>query len=355
MPVKPWMVSLLLFGGACGDNSAEAPADAEVSPDGSDAEPSPTDAAQDATSDGADMDAGDGGQGDGGEVVATARVDTVLTYAARNREVGVRVHYPLGTSGVHYVVLVSHGGVGMNAGETRFDHIGRAIAEHRGIGVQLGHRRSDNNQVHRLDRTLDVSLAIDGLADGTIALPDFEGTADTERVGHTGHSAGAYTAHAVAGAGYPYRPTPDPRVVAIAPISPQGVGDFFEAFDNGPTDNTWVTVRVPLFTMVGGAELDITGLGNFVATDWRLEPWARYPDGFDRVQIIVPDQSHSDMGGQGGPEIMAYIGEAVATFFAAYLGGQDGICRVGTELVPEGLTPTIERAVAAGALLEGCP
>jgi hypothetical protein len=146
----------------------------------------------------------------------------------------------------------------------------------------------------------------------------------------------------VAGAQYPYDPEADPRIAAIAPISPQGTGDFFDAYDNGPDDNTWGTVDLPVLTLVGGAELDTNGLGRFVADDWRLQPFERYPDDADRIRILVPEQDHNEMGSLGAPPIQAYLGEAVATFFAAVLGDAGDLCSVGVERVPDGLTPTVD-------------
>jgi hypothetical protein len=283
-----------------------------------------------------------------------ATVDTAITYGA-GREVGLRVHYSTGVGGPHWIVLISHGGLGMESGETRFDHLGVPIAEHGGVAVQLGHRSSSDRATHRLDRPRDVTAAIDALADGRVALPGLVGDLNTSAVGHTGHSAGAYTSHAVAGAQYPYDPEADPRIAAIAPISPQGTGDFFVAYDNGPDDDTWGTVDVPVLTLVGGAELDTNGLGRFVADDWRLQPFERYPDDADRIRILVPEQDHNEMGSLGAPPIQAYLGEAVATFFAAVLGDAGDLCSVGVERVPDGLTPTVEaRPGAVSTRLARC-
>jgi len=333
-----------LLGAGCGSTPAPA-TDAGTTPE--DAGTTPEDAGTPPADGGSpDVDAG-------GAITGRATVATLITWG-EGREVGVRVHHPTGTTGPHWVVLISHGGLGMDGGETRFDHIGVPIAERGGVAVQLGHRASADPQPHRLDRPRDVSAVIDALADGTIALPDFSGTLRTDSVGHTGHSAGAYTSHAVAGARYPYDPQPDPRVAAIAPISPQGTGDFFEAYDDGPDDNTWQTVTVPVLTLVGGAELDTNGLGRFVADDWRLEPWSRYPDDSDRFRILIPDQTHTDMGATGAPPIRDYIGTTLATFFAFYLGGEGTICALGAEAVPDGLEPRFETAAAAGGALEAC-
>jgi len=345
--------SVLMFAVGCGEAETEPPVDGGREDAGD-----PDSGLGDGGSTDPDSGLGDGGStdaaSDGGAGLVTAQVDSTVAYGS-GREVGVRVHYPVGTTGPHWIVLISHGGLGMGAGETRFDHLGLPLAERGGVAVQLGHRRSASNDEHLLDRPRDVSAVIDALAAGTIALDGFAGSLVTSAVGHTGHSGGAYTSHAVAGARYRYAPEADPRVVAIAPISPQGIGDFFGAYDDGPTDNTWVTVEVPLLTLVGGEELDSNGVGRFVADDWRLQPWSRYPDTADRIRIIVPGQDHSDMGGQGPPEVQAYLGTAIARFFAFVLSGEGDLCSVGTDSVLGGVTPIIETAPASGGSLASCP
>ncbi len=340
-----WILVGVIFGGGCGDDAMPA-MDPETADSGAD-----SGGATDASTNDADLDGGDRGF-----VTGTRSADTVLIDSSReNREVGLRVHYPLGTRGSHFVVLISHGGLGWAAGETRFDHLGLPIAQRGGIAVQLGHRPSTDTETHRLDRPLDVSFVIDAFAADEIELPEFGGTLDTERVGHVGHSAGAYTSHAVANGQYLYDPKADARIAAIAPISPQGEGDFFEAYDNGPQDNTWNTVRVPLLTMIGGAEINSAGDGMFIAVGWRLEPWDHYPEGFDRMRIIIPEQTHAQMGGLGAPSVQRYIGNTVATFFAAYLADdQQAACELGTEPRPDDIQPRIEQVASVNGLLQGC-
>lgn len=286
-----------------------------------------------------------------------ATFDRDLMDAARGREVGARIVYPLGTTGPHLVVLVSHGGFGAQNGETLFAHLGEELASAGFVAVQIGHRRSTTNDANRIDRPADVSFLIDALADETLALPsDFGGSLDTTRVGHTGHSAGAFTSHAVAGAAYPYGTFRDARVAAIAPISPQGVGDEFEAFDRGPEDSTWTPVAVPVFVLIGGDELDTNGVGIFVERDWRLRPFSRYPDAADRFQVILTGQDHLDMGAQGPPDVKAFIAENVRAFFDVYLRGGGGACTIGTLDPPApGITELARRRAASGSRLEGCP
>ncbi len=289
----------------------------------------------------------------------TAVFDHDLVDPARGREVGAQIVYPLGTVGPHPLVLVSHGGLGAANGEVLFAHIGQTLAAAGYVVVQVGHRTSATLAQHILDRPADVSFLIDAIESGTLALPaDFGGMIDTTRVGHTGHSAGAYTSQAVAGASYPYGSFGDPRVAAIAPISPQGVGDFFQAFDNGGTDNTWNTVTQPVFVLLGGSELDDNGMGTFIETGWRLRPFQRYPDASDRFQVILTGQEHLDMGGQGPADVKAYIAQNVRAFFDHYLRGRGNACAIGTLVPPaSGIDSLEHKPAAAGSSISvpSCP
>lgn len=284
--------------------------------------------------------------------------------ARNNREVGARILAPVNATGIRRLVFISHGGLGTNPAVpgvelTNFSHIAEPVARLGMVAVVVGHRSSGTLEQHRLDRPGDVSFLIDQFAAGLVPLPaGFVGQIDTVHVGHTGQSAGAYTSMALGGATYPYGQFRDPRVVAIAPISPQGVGEEFLAYDNGPNDNTWVSINVPTLIMLGRDELDSTGTGAFVSSGWRLLPFARLSEAFDRQQVIIDDQDHLEMGGNpnnGTPSVRSYIGDNIARFFAVYLAAEPGSCEVGTLIPPAGIP--IERAtkVAADGRLYGCP
>ncbi len=283
--------------------------------------------------------------------------------ARGNREVGARIFAPLNAIGTRKLVLISHGGLGTNPNNpgvelTNFAHIAEPLARAGFVAVVVGHRNSGTLEQHRLDRPADVSFLIDRIAAGALPLPaGFIGQVNTQRVGHTGHSAGAYTSMALGGATYPYGVFRDPRVVAIAPISPQGVGEEFLAFDNGPNDNTWLTVTVPTFILLGRDELDSSGTGAFISTGWRLQPFSRLTSAQDRIQIIIDQQDHLEMGGSpntGTPSVRTFIGENLATFFTVYLGNAEGVCQIGGLSPPAGIPTEFASTVAATGRLYGC-
>jgi dienelactone hydrolase len=290
-------------------------------------------------------------------VLPFAVLDQDLIDPSRGREVGARVHYPLTTIGPHPLVLISHGGLGADNGEIVLGHLADAFAAAGYVAVQVGHRASATIEQHRLDRPADVSFLIDALASGALTLPsDFGGTIDTQRVGLTGHSAGAYTTHAAAGASYPYGDLSDPRVAAVVPISPQGVGDVFEAYDDGAGDSTWSTMRLPVLVLLGADEIDVNGLGVFVETDWRLRPFLRYPETSDRLQVILTGQDHLAMGGQGADDVRTFIAQNARAFFDRYLRGRGEACAIGTLLPPAtGVDTLARRAAVGGSALAACP
>jgi hypothetical protein len=248
---------------------------------------------------------------------------------SRDRSVPYRVYAPVGLSGPVPVVLVSHGGSGNSTGYARGGHLGSTFAAGGFLAVHVGHVESTtDHQV--VDRPADVSHVLDRLADATLPLPaDFVGTPDLEQVGHTGHSFGAYTSHAVGGATFD-RTFTDDRVDAIAPISPQGA-DQFGAFDRGPTDNTWVTVTIPAYNLVGGDEADSNVRGTIEEEGWRLTPFRRYPAEGDKFLTVIDGQGHSDMWRTGSDEVRSFIAEQILAFFDVYVRGDTTVdaCMIG--------------------------
>jgi len=215
--------------------------------------------------------------------------DGLVRDAARDRFIPYRVYFdPAGPSGPMPVILVSHGGTGSDTGFTRAEHLGSTFAEAGYLAIHIGHRESVTTDQHQVDRPADVSFVLDGLESGTFPLPaDIPGNADVTRVGHIGHSFGAYTSNAVAGAVFTQGSFRDERVDAIVALSPQGAGQF-GAIDVGPEINSWAAVDIPVFSLVGSEEVDENALGVFFGEDWRLSPHRRYDFGPPRYLAILP-------------------------------------------------------------------
>lgn len=272
--------------------------------------------------------------------------DTSVTYQARypfdeeaQRNVPIRIWYPEGFDGMAPVILVSHGGIGCDTGHTSFAYLGQEFAGSGYLSVHLAHRPSADETYQRWDRPQDVSAVLDALASDPGALPAlYSGELDADQVGHLGHSWGAYTAHALAGAEFldPIDPGSarvtfrDPRIDAIVALSPQGWGQF-GSFDvqhdlNTPSPiNSWRTVSTPAYDLVGSLEADGVagydlGLPNtYRCRDWRLFPFARYPADERRYLTVLDGQTHANLGGEAAPEVNTYVAVNTRTFFDTYL------------------------------------
>ncbi|MEL6348969.1 MAG: hypothetical protein AAFV53_38045 [Myxococcota bacterium] len=276
------------------------------------------------------------------------------------RALPVRVWYPEGFVGDVPVIVVSHGGDGAFFGHRSFAYLGEAFAASGYLSVHISHVPSLGGTFHRWDRPFDVSAVVDALTDETLSLPDgFAGAVRLDRVGHIGHSWGAYTAHAVAGALFtdPTTAAPDARwtfrdarIRAIVALSPQGF-DGFGSYDEQEdialpsTDNSWSVVPVPAYNLVGEAEKDgVAGVSDlercpacFRAVDWRLFPFARYPSDGDRYLSVVPGQNHSQMGTDGDDAVQRFISTNARLFFDLYLKAREDVRdQIGLESMLEG-------------------
>lgn len=276
------------------------------------------------------------------------------------RALPVRVWYPADFTGDVPVIVVSHGGDGALFGHRSFAYLGEAFAASGYLSVHISHVPSRNVVSHRWDRPFDVSAVVDALTDEMLSLPDaFAGTVRLDRIGHIGHSWGAYTAHAVAGAVFTDPTTTEPearwmfrdeRIRAVVALSPQGFGGFGsydvqEDIDLPSTDNSWSAVPVPAYNLVGEAEKDgVAGVSDlercpecFRAVDWRLFPFARYPADGDRYLSVLPGQNHNQMGTGGDEDVQRFISTNARLFFDLYLKDrEDAREQIGLDGVLEG-------------------
>lgn len=150
--------------------------------------------------------------------------DLDLRDAQRARDVPIRLYAPAGAEGKLPVAVVSHG-----IGEDRESYawLGRALARHGFLAVHVTHAGTDKAMLRRgyrhlyravrdprnwVARMLDVQFVLDELAK--------RGDADVDRAAVVGHSAGAFTAFAVAGLRTSDgRSMRDPRVKIIVAMS----------------------------------------------------------------------------------------------------------------------------------------
>jgi len=285
-----------------------------------------------------------------------ATLEGAITDPARDRLIPYLVYAPMGIDGEVPLILVSHGGTGNARGHLSAPHLGTTFATGGFVAIHVGHLPSDTAAGQLSDRPADITFVLDQLEAGAIELaPGFIGTVDLTRAGHTGHSFGAYTSHAVGGATYANTSgtSRDDRIDAIAPISPQGP-DQMGGFDRGPEDNTWTTVTIPSYNLIGGAEVDSNAVDSIRRPGWRLAPFDRYPDVSDTFRSIIADQIHSDMWRTGRPEVQQFIAGEILEFMRVYVAGDADAdpCSIGVGGLA---TVSLERHPAAtGSLISTC-
>ncbi|HJQ36360.1 MAG TPA: alpha/beta fold hydrolase [Thermoanaerobaculia bacterium] len=159
-----------------------------------------------------------------------------LVDAKRERAVPIHSYSPSGSPGPFPVVLFSHG-----IGEDRdsYAYLGRALARAGFYTIHLTHAGTDKATLQRGYRALyratkEKENWINRALDVSFVLDQFEGdpALDLTRVAVVGHSAGAFTAFAVAGMRAPDGGTlRDPRVKVIVPMSMVRIAGNYDAID----------------------------------------------------------------------------------------------------------------------------
>ena len=154
----------------------------------------------------------------------------------RDRNVPLHTYSPAGAGAPFPVVIFSHG-----IGEDRdsYAYLGRALAHAGFYAIHLTHAGTDKAMLKHgyralyratkqkenwINRALDVTFVLDQFAS--------DPHLDMKRVAVVGHSAGAFTAFAVAGMRAPDGGTlRDPRVKVIVPMSMPRIEGTYDAID----------------------------------------------------------------------------------------------------------------------------
>ena len=169
---------------------------------------------------------------------------------------------------------------------------------------------------------LDISFVLDSLSALQNRIPALGGKIDAEHIGVGGHSMGAFTAEALAGAlvDLPGRPAVsflDRRVKAVLLLSPLGPGEF------GLNSHSWEHVSLPFLSMTGSRDMGIERQ----SPEWREIPFERSLPG-DKYQIFIQGAddtsflaSEIPLHGRAadGESILGYTNSASLSFWDAYL------------------------------------
>jgi len=267
--------------------------------------------------------------------------DVVLHDAKRNKDLHLRIFYPH-DSGSFPVIVFSHGAGGsqtccdsltrhwaaygyVTLQPTHDDSVSqrRSSGEH-GVNLLSGVRDALKNPAFWESRPQDISFLLDALPALQDRIPALAGKLDAQRIGVGGHSMGAFTADAIAGAlldlpGHPATNFADSRVRAVLLLSPQGPGEF------GLNDHSWDQVSLPLLSMTGSLDKAANGQG----PDWKKIPFDRSAPG-DKYHVFIEGANHMSfisartlLPGRAaqGEMILAYTNSAALAFWDAYLKG----------------------------------
>ena len=137
------------------------------------------------------------------------------------------------------------------------------------------------------NRAKDVSFAIDSIAAVEDRVPDLRGKIDRARIGVGGHSFGALTSQAIAGARFAGKTFADERPKAILLLSGQGRGRA------GLADGSWEGCKRPMMVMSGSRDRGMEG----EEPRWRMEPFEFAPPG-DKHSVWIEGATHMSFTGR---------------------------------------------------------
>ena len=269
-----------------------------------------------------------------------ASTSLVLHDPSRNRDVPLKIYYPKESGEERYpVLLFSHGAGGSRDG---YGYLGRYWAEHGYIVLHPTHLGSDRSLLKKgrifydlralrgmvrdknnlLNRPKDITFLLNTLPQLEELVPALKGHLDPTRIGVGGHSFGAYTSVAVAGAkvyGNLGEPAlfADNRVQAFLVLSPQGPGGW--AFK----EDSWDSIRRPMLMMTGTQD---KGFESGEPYQWRLKAYEHLRPGHKYLAVILGanhmDFSDTQFSGKvRDPRVHDWIQKATLLFWDAYVKG----------------------------------
>jgi predicted dienelactone hydrolase len=163
-------------------------------------------------------------------------------------------------------------------------------------------------------RLVDINKVISAALTGD-GWPNSAPRVDSKRIGMAGHSYGAYTTLALAGAaiftGGIRRNLADPRLSAFMVISGQGPGRM------GLEPRSFDSLSGPVLWISGSKDYGANG----ETPSWRLEPWTLTPPQ-DKYKLFVDGARHTDFDAPpGAPEVTETLHAREINFWNAYLKG----------------------------------
>jgi predicted dienelactone hydrolase len=274
-----------------------------------------------------------------GPLAVTEVPDIVLHDAARNKDLHVRIFYPV-SQGKYPVIVFSHGAGGS---QNCCESLTRHWATYGYVTLQPTHddsivqrRKSGGENLRFLQavrdalknpalwesRPQDISFLLSALPDLQKRVGGLGDKLDLNRIGIGGHSMGSYTAEAVGGAlvdlpGHPATSFSDPRAKAILCLSPQGPGQF------GLAARSFDKITLPFMGITGSLD----SLGPVASPAWHRIPFERsQPD--DKYELFITGANHMSFitaetllpaRSSLAAAILGYTNSASLAFWDAYL------------------------------------
>jgi dienelactone hydrolase len=255
----------------------------------------------------------------------------------RDRKVPVKIYSPKSGHGPFPIIIFSHGLGGSREG---YAYVGQYWATHGYVSVHLQHvgsddgvwkdvglgermtamRRAAAQPQNAMNRVQDVSFALDQLIRFNATNSSWQGKLDLNRVGVAGHSFGAQTTLATAGASYSLGlnrgVVADPRVKAAMPMSAPVPAA------KARLDAVFAGIKIPCLHMTGTE--DDSPIGETKAAERRL-PFDHCHNS-DQFLITFTGGDHAIFGGRerrlGGAkdaEFQRLICLSSLAFWDAYL------------------------------------
>jgi predicted dienelactone hydrolase len=274
-----------------------------------------------------------------GALAVTEIPDLVVHDAARNKDLHVRIFYPV-SQGKYPVIVFSHGAGGS---QNCCESLTRHWATYGYVTLQPTHddsivqrRKSGDENLRFLQavrkalknpalwesRPQDISFLLNALPDLQKRVGGLGDKLDLNRIGIGGHSMGSYTAEAVGGAlvdlpGRPATSFSEPRAKAILCLSPQGPNQF------GLTARSFDKITLPFMGITGSLD----SLGPVASSAWHKIPFERsQPD--DKYELFITGANHMSFitaetllpaRSSQAAAILGYTNSASLAFWDAYL------------------------------------
>jgi predicted dienelactone hydrolase len=274
-----------------------------------------------------------------GPLAVTEVSDIVLRDSKPNKDLHVRIFYPVAT-GKYPVIVFSHGAGGS---QNCCDSLTRHWATYGYVTLQPTHddsatqrraagedntrflpavREALKNPALWQSRPQDISFLLDSLPELQKRVAGLNGKIDFDRIGVGGHSMGSYTAEAIGGAvvdlpEHPGTNFSDPRAKAILCLSPQGPNQF------GLTAQSFARISLPFLGITGSLD----SLGPVASPAWHRIPFERSQPG-DKYEVFIQGASHMSFitdetllasRSSQAAAILGYTNSASLAFWDAYL------------------------------------